>query len=118
MITDLLGTPSLDDVYHITSPSSVKKLLTQSKPAALAKLYQLAPNTSHGAVHLLSQMLIFNPVSLERGSAGQFRATFNTGGLSVVARSFPISQFVLAGCSKLAPSLVTCFNGPAYGMGA
>lgn len=69
MITDLLGAPSLDDVYHITSPSAVKSLLSQSKPAALAKLYQLAPNTSHGAVHLLSQMLIFNPVSLARGSA-------------------------------------------------
>lgn len=63
MITDLLGTPSLEDVRHITSPSAVKNLLSQSKPAALAKLYQLAPNTSHGAVHLLSQMLIFNPVS-------------------------------------------------------
>lgn len=66
MITDLLGTPSLEDVCHITSPSAVKNLLSQSKPAALAKLYQLAPNTSHGAVHLLSQMLIFNPVSQGR----------------------------------------------------
>ena len=63
MITDLLGAPALEDVYHITSPSAVKNLLSQTKPAALAKLYQLAPNTSHGAVHLLSQMLIFNPVS-------------------------------------------------------
>ena len=66
MITDLLGTPTIEDVYHITSPSAVKSLLSQSKPEALAKLYQLAPNTSHGAVHLLSQMLIFNPVSGER----------------------------------------------------
>lgn len=64
MITDLLGAPLLEDVYHITSPSAVKNLLSQSKPPALEKLYQLAPNTSHGAVHLLAQMLIFNPVSL------------------------------------------------------
>lgn len=66
MITDLLGTPALGDLYHITSPSAVKDLLSQSKPAALSKLYKLAPNTSHGAVHLLSQMLIFNPVSWGR----------------------------------------------------
>lgn len=63
MITDLLGAPVVEDVRHITSPSAVKSLLSQCKPAALSKLYQLAPNTSHGAVHLLSQMLIFNPVS-------------------------------------------------------
>lgn len=61
MITDLLGTPSVEDVCHITSPSAVKKFLLTCKPAALSKLYQLAPSTSHGAVHLLSQMLIFNP---------------------------------------------------------
>lgn len=63
MITDLLGAPAVEDVYHITSPSAVKSLLSQSKPVALTKLYQLSPNTSHGAVHLLSEMLIFNPVS-------------------------------------------------------
>ncbi len=68
MITDLLGTPLLEDVYHITSRSSVQNLLSHHKPSALTKLYQLAPNTSHGAVHLLSQMLIFNPVSLIRAS--------------------------------------------------
>ena len=63
MIIDLLGSPSVEEVYHITSPSAVKNLLSQNKPAALAKLYKLAPNTSHGAVHLLSQMLVFSPVS-------------------------------------------------------
>lgn len=65
MITDLLGAPSKEDVCHITSPLAVKNLLSQAKPEALTKLYQLAPNTSHGAVHLLSQMLVFNPVSQE-----------------------------------------------------
>lgn len=76
MITDLLGTPSVEDVCHITSPSAVKKFLLTCKPQALSKLYQLAPSTSHGAVHLLSQMLIFNPVSLERGcDEGTARAT-------------------------------------------
>lgn len=61
MVTDLLGSPSLDDVKHITSHTAVKSLLTQQKPPALHKLYSLAPTITHGAVHLLSQMLIFNP---------------------------------------------------------
>jgi len=62
MITDLLGAPSVEDVYHITSSMAVKTLISQAKPSALSKLYQLSSDTSHSAVHLLSQMLIFNPV--------------------------------------------------------
>jgi len=61
MITDLLGAPSLEDVRHITSHTAIKSLLSQHKPPALQTLYTLSPSTSHGAVHLLSQMLIFNP---------------------------------------------------------
>ncbi len=65
MITDLLGTPSLDDVKHITSRKSIRNLLSRHKPAASQQLYALSPNgtISHEAVHLLSQLLIFNPVS-------------------------------------------------------
>lgn len=63
MITDLLGAPSLEDVRHITSHTAIKSLLSKHKPPALQTLYTLAPSTSHGAVHLLSQMLVFNPVS-------------------------------------------------------
>lgn len=66
MITDLLGTPAVEDLCHITSSSAVKTLISQAKPAALSKLYKLSPDISHGAVHLLSQMLIFNPVSLRQ----------------------------------------------------
>ena len=64
MITDLLGTPSMEDVAHVTSKHAVKSLLAHPKPRALGKLYALSPTISHGAVHLLSQMLVFNPVSL------------------------------------------------------
>ena len=64
MITDILGAPSLEDVAHVTSHHAVKSLLSQSKPRALGKLYSLSPTVSHGAVHLLSQMLVFNPVRL------------------------------------------------------
>ena len=56
MITDLLGTPSLEDVCHVTSHLAVKSLLSKAKPCALGKLYALSPTTSHGAVHLLSQI--------------------------------------------------------------
>ena len=64
MITDLLGAPSIEDVAHVTSHRAVKSLLSQAKPRALGKLYALSPTISHGAVHLLSQMLVFNPVRL------------------------------------------------------
>jgi nemo like kinase len=61
MITDILGAPSREDVAHVTSHRAVKSLLSQAKPRALSKLYALSPTVSHGAVHLLSQMLVFNP---------------------------------------------------------
>lgn len=63
MITDLLGTPSLEDVHHITSNVSIRNLLSNKKLPSLHRLYTLSPVVSHGAVHLLSQMLVFNPVS-------------------------------------------------------
>ena len=63
MITDLLGTPSLDNMKHITSRTAIKNLLAQQKPPAPEKLYSLSTDVSHGAVHLLLQMLVFNPVS-------------------------------------------------------
>ena len=64
MITDLLGSPPLEDLGHITSKTSIQSLLSQSKPPSLNKLYALSPSISHEAVHLLSEILVFNPVSL------------------------------------------------------
>lgn len=61
MITDLLGSPPHEDLKHITSQTSIKNLLAQKKPAALRKLYALSPNISHEAVHLLMEVLVFNP---------------------------------------------------------
>lgn len=61
MITDLLGTPSWEDVHHITSHISIRNLLSNKKSPSLCRLYTLSPATSHAAVHLLSQMLVFNP---------------------------------------------------------
>lgn len=63
MITDLLGSPPQEDLKHITSQTSIMNLLAQKKPAALRKLYALSRNISHEAVHLLMEVLVFNPVS-------------------------------------------------------
>ncbi len=63
MVTDLIGSPSDSDVAFVTSSDTVKSILKKPKPPALHKLYSLSPLASHGIVHLLSQMLIFNPVS-------------------------------------------------------
>lgn len=61
MITDLLGTPSLEDLGHVTSPTAVRNLLSKPKPPALHKFYALSHNITHEAAHMLSQMLVFNP---------------------------------------------------------
>ncbi|XP_065893316.1 serine/threonine-protein kinase NLK2-like [Dysidea avara] len=61
MITDLLGSPTLNDVHHVTSAASVKQLLSTRKLPQLHKLYNLSGNATHSAVHLLTQILVFNP---------------------------------------------------------
>ena len=63
MITDLLGSPSEDDIKCVTSQTMAKNILSKQKSPALHKLYGLSNLASHGVVHLLSQMLVFNPVS-------------------------------------------------------
>ena len=63
LILELLGTPSLADISHISSPLSINRLLSVTHPNTMQEvLYQLSPNVSHGVVHLLSRMLVFNPV--------------------------------------------------------
>ena len=65
LILELLGTPSAADISHISSPVSRKRLLSVTHPSTMPEvLYQLSPNASHGVVHLLSRMLLFNPVRL------------------------------------------------------
>ena len=64
MITDLLGTPTDEDTSRLTSSPLLKKIAAGCKPRALDKLYHLSPMASHEVVHLLYQMLVFNPVSV------------------------------------------------------
>lgn len=61
MITDLLGTPVHEDLSHLSSQLLAKTLLSTKKPPSFHTLYNLSPIVSHGAVHFLSQVLVFNP---------------------------------------------------------
>ncbi|RXG60070.1 Serine/threonine-protein kinase NLK, partial [Armadillidium vulgare] len=60
-ITDLLGTPSLDDMKYACEGAVTHMLSRPQKPAALPALYTLGNHATHDAVHLLTKMLIFNP---------------------------------------------------------
>jgi serine/threonine protein kinase len=62
MITDLLGSPAPEDLTHLNSCDAIKRMLSKQKPSALHNLYKLSPLSTHGLVHLLTQLLVFNPV--------------------------------------------------------
>ena len=62
-ITDLLGTPSLDDMKYACEGAVSHMLRRPQKPAALPVLYTLGSNANHEAVHLITKMLSFDPVS-------------------------------------------------------
>lgn len=62
LITELLGTPSLEDMRHGCEGARAHLLRRPSKLPSLAALYTLSPQATHEAVHLLCQMLVFNPV--------------------------------------------------------
>lgn len=63
LITDLLGTPSLEDMRHACDGAKSHMLRNRTKPPALSALYTLSALATHEAVHLLCQMLVFDPVS-------------------------------------------------------
>ena len=71
----MLGTPAIEDMEHLFSPRAKTRLLSVTRPNSMQeRLYQLSPNASHGIVHLLSRMLVFNPVS---DGEGMFFNVFN-----------------------------------------
>ncbi|XP_035690656.1 serine/threonine-protein kinase NLK-like isoform X1 [Branchiostoma floridae] len=61
LITDLLGTPSLEDMRTACDGAKAHMLRQAHKPPALASLYTLSSQATHEAVHLLCRMLVFNP---------------------------------------------------------
>ena len=62
LITDLVGTPSLDEMKHACEPARQHILRQRHKPEAMRSLYRLSPNATHEAIHLMSRMLTFDPV--------------------------------------------------------
>lgn len=63
LITDLLGTPSTDDMKYACDAAKIHVLRQPYKPSSTNSLYSLSTYTNNEAQHLLSQMLTFNPVS-------------------------------------------------------
>ncbi|XP_023230246.1 serine/threonine-protein kinase NLK-like [Centruroides sculpturatus] len=61
LITDLLGTPSLEDMKLACEGARAHMTHRPHKPPSLAALYTLSSQATHEAVHLLCQMLVFNP---------------------------------------------------------
>ncbi|XP_013405440.1 serine/threonine-protein kinase NLK isoform X2 [Lingula anatina] len=61
LITDLLGTPPLDDMRTACQGAKAHMLRQPPKPPSLTALYTLSSQATHEAVHLLSRMLVFNP---------------------------------------------------------
>lgn len=61
LITDLLGTPLIEDMRPACEGARAHMLRRPHKPPSLAALYTLSSQATHEAVHLLCQMLVFNP---------------------------------------------------------
>lgn len=65
LIIELLGTPSLEDMERACEGARAHLLRRQPRPRALHALYFLnSTQATNEAVHLLCQMLVFNPVLL------------------------------------------------------
>ncbi|MCL4151819.1 UNVERIFIED_CONTAM: hypothetical protein GTU68_054848, partial [Idotea baltica] len=60
-ITDLLGTPSVDEMKYACEGAVSHMLRRPHKPPALPALYTLGTHATHDAVHLLTKLLIFDP---------------------------------------------------------
>ena len=63
LITDLLGTPAIEDMRTACEGAKAHILRQPHKPPSLAALYTLSSQATHEAVHLLCRMLVFDPVS-------------------------------------------------------
>uniref|UniRef100_A0A1B6GG47 Mitogen-activated protein kinase n=1 Tax=Cuerna arida TaxID=1464854 RepID=A0A1B6GG47_9HEMI len=61
LITELLGTPSPEDMRHACEGARSHMLRQRAKPQSLSALYTLSTQATHEAVHLLCQMLVFDP---------------------------------------------------------
>lgn len=63
LITELLGSPTLEEMRYACEGARSHMMRRAQKPPSLATLYNLSSQATHEAVHLLCQMLVFDPVS-------------------------------------------------------
>lgn len=61
LITDLLGTPNLEDMRTACEGAKAHILRQPHKPNSFTVLYSLSNQATHEAIHLVSRMLVFNP---------------------------------------------------------
>jgi len=61
MITDLLGTPTLQDMKYAAEAAKHHMLSRGRKAPSVSALYTLGTSTTHEAIHLLCQMLTLDP---------------------------------------------------------
>jgi nemo like kinase len=61
LITELLGTPSLDDMKYACEGAKTHMLRRAPKPPSFSAFYTLSSQATHEVVHLLCQMLVFDP---------------------------------------------------------
>lgn len=61
IITDLLGTPSLSELHGACEGARTHMTRQRAKPPSLTSLYTLSSHATHEAVHLLCQILVFDP---------------------------------------------------------
>ncbi|XP_050457647.1 serine/threonine-protein kinase NLK [Cataglyphis hispanica] len=61
LITELLGSPTLEEMRYACEGAKSHMLRRAQKPPSLATLYNLSSQATHEAVHLLCQMLVFDP---------------------------------------------------------
>lgn len=56
----------MEDMRHACDGARTHMLRRVPKPPSLSALYTLSSHATHEAVHLLCQMLVFDPVSLDK----------------------------------------------------
>ncbi|VDP16092.1 unnamed protein product [Soboliphyme baturini] len=61
LILDLLGTPAASEMKYACEGARSHVLKSPFRPPNLIKLYSLSPQATHEAVHLMSQLLCFDP---------------------------------------------------------
>jgi nemo like kinase len=63
LITDLLGTPTLEDMKSACEPARQHILRGPHKPPTITALYTLSNHANHETVDLMCRMLVMDPVS-------------------------------------------------------